>query len=108
VRRVIVRVDGMRAALLEEVEVGRRYRLVYLAGYDGPPVSLTLPSRREPYEFEGFPPFFEGLLPEGQQLEGLLRQARLDGGDLLGQLIAVGSDLVGAVTVEETASEDPA
>lgn len=103
----MVRVHGRRAALLEEVDLGRRYRLAYLAGYDGPPVSLTLPPRPEPYDFDRFPPFFEGLLPEGQQLEGLLRQARLDGGDLLGQLIAVGSDLVGAVTVEEIASEDP-
>jgi serine/threonine-protein kinase HipA len=52
------------------------------------------------YEFKTFPPFFDGLLPEGAQLEGLLRLKKLDRSDYFGQLISVGQDLVGAVTVE--------
>jgi serine/threonine-protein kinase HipA len=58
-----------------------------------------MPVRPEPYRFNGFPPFFDGLLPEGFQLEALLRQAKLDRHDYLGQLLQVGSDMVGSVTV---------
>ncbi len=43
----------------------------------------------------------EGLLPEGEMLGGLLRQLKIDAKDLFSQLMAVGRDLVGAVTVEE-------
>ena len=53
------------------------------------------------YKFDKFPPFFDGLLPEGIQLEGLLKIRKIDKNDLLSQLIAVGEDLVGAVTVKE-------
>jgi len=52
------------------------------------------------YEYDKFPPFFEGLLPEGMMLDGLLRYAKIDRNDLMAQLIAVGGDLVGNVTVE--------
>ena len=99
-RRARVLVHGEPAGILEEVERGRRYRLAYLKGYGGPPVSLTMPVRPEAYEFARFPPFFDGLLPEGPQLEGLLRRSRIDADDEFSQLIAVGRDLVGAVTVE--------
>ena len=53
------------------------------------------------YTFNKFPPFFEGLLPEGIQLEGLLKLNKIDRNDLFSQLIAVGDDVVGAVTVKE-------
>jgi serine/threonine-protein kinase HipA len=94
-----VLVHGRLAGQLEQLEVGRRFRFTYRKDYDGPAVSLTMPGSRETYEFEGFPPFFDGLLPEGQQLEGLLRQAKIDASDCFAQLLAVGADLVGAVTV---------
>ena len=64
-------------------------------------MSLTLPVQGQPHEFPGFPPFFDGLLPEGVMLEGLLRLRKLDRRDGFGQLLAVGGDLVGAVTVRE-------
>jgi len=78
-----------------------KYIFEYDEGYHGLPVSLTMPILQKRYEFENFPPFFEGLLPEGPQLEALLRQAKLDRFDYFGQLLAVGTDLVGAITVEE-------
>jgi serine/threonine-protein kinase HipA len=53
------------------------------------------------YTFTGFPPFFEGLLPEGIQLDGLLLLKKIDKNDLFSQLIAVGDDVVGAVTIKE-------
>ncbi|CDR34237.1 HipA N-terminal domain-containing protein [Criblamydia sequanensis] len=59
-----------------------------------------MPTTKQVYEYDKFPPFFEGLLPEGMMLEGLLRHAKLDRDDLIGQLITVGKDLVGNVTVE--------
>nr|WP_272913373.1 HipA N-terminal domain-containing protein [Criblamydia sequanensis] len=65
-----------------------------------PSISLEMPTTKQVYEYDKFPPFFEGLLPEGMMLEGLLRHAKLDRDDLIGQLITVGKDLVGNVTVE--------
>ena len=55
------------------------------------------------HEFDRFPPAFEGLLPEGIQLEAMLRRYKLDRSDLFGQLIIAGQDLVGALTVKELA-----
>ena len=86
-----------RVAQLESGE----WRFVYEPGYTGPPVSLSLSVRVEPYLFAAFPPFLEGLLPEGAQLEALLRQLKIDRGDCFRQLIAVGQDVVGALTVVE-------
>jgi serine/threonine-protein kinase HipA len=99
-RRANVYVSGGWIGTLEELKGGARYRFSYRDGYDGPPVSLTMPIGRPVYEFDRFPPFFEGLLPEGEMLAGLLAQRKLDVDDYFGQLIAVGQDLVGAVTVE--------
>ncbi|MCX6868930.1 MAG: HipA N-terminal domain-containing protein, partial [Verrucomicrobia bacterium] len=49
------------------------WAFLYAGGYAGPPVSLTLPVRAASYDFAAFPAFLEGLLPEGPQLEALLR-----------------------------------
>lgn len=76
----------------------------YLDSYEGAPVSLTMPVARREFNFDGFPPFFEGLLPEGDMLEGLLRQRKIDRADLFAQLVAVGAETVGAVTVTEETS----
>ena len=99
-REALVRVHGVAAAVLTESVDRREYRFVYLDDYQGPPVSLALPLTMGPFVFDRFPPFFDGLLPEGAQLEALLRAVKLDREDCLGQLLAVGADLVGAVTVE--------
>lgn len=86
---------------LIETENGREYSFQYEQGYNGPPISLTMPVREESYRFNEFPPFFDGLLPEGFQLEALLRQKKLDRDDKFGQLLIVGADTVGAVTIKE-------
>lgn len=98
-RRAVVCVDGARAGILEEEERNRRYSFTYDETYSGAPISLTMPPRKEPYPFRAFPPFFDGPLPEGEQLEALLRSRKIDREDFLAQLLAVGSDLVGNVTV---------
>ena len=88
------------AGMLEEFEVGR-WRFTYADGYAGEPVSLTMPLAQRVHEFDRFPPVFEGLLPEGIQLEAMLRRYKLDRADLFGQLIVAGQDLVGSLTVKE-------
>jgi serine/threonine-protein kinase HipA len=73
----------------------------YDSEYQGPPISLTMPLEKMSYHFKQFPAFFDGLLPEGPQLEALLRQNKIDKYDYFSQLIAVGNELVGAITVSE-------
>ena len=102
-RRARILVKGVEAGTLTELIQGKEYVFEYLNDYNGLEVSLTLPTNVKIYKFDKFPPFFEGLLPEGTQLEGLLKIRKIDKRDLLSQIIAVGEDLVGVVTVEEIA-----
>ena len=92
---------GKPAGILIQDENLINYTFHYDKGYSGPAISHTLPIKVETYTFTKFPAFFEGLLPEGVQLEALLRLRKIDRNDLFNQLIVVGHDLVGAVTVEE-------
>ncbi len=93
--------DNYFAGILTESEDGKVYCFQYEPDYSGPPVSLTMLVREEVYRYDEFPPFFDGLLPEGFQLEALLRQKKLDRNDKFGQLLIIGADTVGAVTVKE-------
>lgn len=98
-RKARVLVNGVPAGILEELGENR-YRFSYQVDYQHSPVSLTMPIDNPVYEFNQFPPFFEGLLPEGIQLEALLRKYKLDKNDYFAQLLQVGGDLVGAITIE--------
>ncbi len=100
-RQVRIYLHGVRAGMLLEHERGNDYMFRYDDAYDGPPVSLSLPLSQREYRFEGFPAFLEGLLPEGDMLEGLLRQTKIDRSDCFAQLTAVGHDMVGAITIQE-------
>ncbi len=99
-RKAEVQQQGRLAGVLEETD-RQHYRFTYAPGYAGEPVSLALPVRPEPYEFDRLPPVFEGLLPEGQQLDALLRQFKVDRQDLFTQLLLVGGNVVGSLTVTE-------
>jgi serine/threonine-protein kinase HipA len=88
---------------LTELKRGKEYVFEYLDEYEGTEISRTMPTNVKVYKFDKFPPFFDGLLPEGFQLEGLLKIRKIDKNDLLSQLIAVGEDLIGVVTVKEIA-----
>ena len=99
-RKAEVHQQGILAGVLAESD-RRHYQFTYAPGYQGEPVSLALPVRTESYKFDGFPPVFEGLLPEGVQLEALLRIHKVDKGDLFQQLLIVGQDVVGSLTVRE-------
>ncbi|MCR8668678.1 HipA N-terminal domain-containing protein [Aestuariibaculum sp. M13] len=97
-------VHGNRAGLLTE-NSPNNYHFEYDDNYDGEPVSLTMPIDHKKYSYTSFPPFFEGLLPEGIMLEGLLKIAKIDKKDYFSQLITTGNDLVGAVTVKPMENE---
>lgn len=98
-RQAIVYVHGNRAGILTEMNANEYY-FEYDENYQGEAVSLTMPVNHKKYGYKSFPPFFEGLLPEGIMLEGLLRIAKIDKTDYFSQLLATGNDLVGAVTVK--------
>jgi serine/threonine-protein kinase HipA len=105
-RKALIRLMGVPAGILIEHEMNRRYTFEYLDEYNGRPVSLTMPLAARSYAFSEFPPFFDGLLPEGIMLEGLLRQRKIARNDCFSQLIAVGLDMPGAVTAEEMGDEN--
>lgn len=101
-RRAKIEDNFQIAGVLTEVEPQKHYVFEYDQSYAGQGVSLTMPKKRQlRYEFTQFPPFFEGLLPEGLQLESLLRTHKIDRNDLFSQLLAVGADTVGAITISE-------
>lgn len=103
-RKAIILVHNKRAGILSENATGG-YEFFYDDNYEGEPVSLTMPLHTKTYSFAKFPSFFEGLLPEGIMLEGLLKIGKIDKNDFFAQLIATGNDLVGAVTVKEWKDE---
>ncbi|STX27985.1 HipA protein [Legionella beliardensis] len=98
--KACVSVNGVEAGILEKLNDGK-YKFAYHPDYQGAPVSLTMPLANKVYEYEVFPPFFEGLLPEGVMLEALLRKYKIDKNNYFEQLIKVGQDVVGAVTIEK-------
>ena len=97
-RKAKVLVCNTEAGIFTEVEFGKKYRFEYSEEYNGQPVSLTMPVDRKFYDFNTFPPFFDGLLPEGFQLEGLLKFGKIDRSDLFSQLVATG---VGNIIIKE-------
>lgn len=100
-RKAKVFVNGKEAGILTEFEAEKMYRFQYHEGYNAHPVSLTMPVNQQYWDFDTFPSFFDGLLPEGMQLEGLLKIRKIDRDDCFSQLMAVGEDMIGAVTVRE-------
>jgi serine/threonine-protein kinase HipA len=100
-RKTKIFVQGVEAGIFSEIKQGTEYIFEYNDGYTGLEISRTMPKNVQVYKFNKFPPFFDGLLPEGFQLDGLLKINKIDKNDLFSQLIAVGEDLVGVVTVKE-------
>lgn len=103
-RKAVVYIHDIRAGILSYEDNGK-YIFSYDNDYALTPVSLTMPVSHRTYSFNDFPPFFEGLLPEGIMLEGLLKINEIDKKDYLSQLIEIGADLVGAVTVKAIDNE---
>lgn len=100
-RKAKVYVNGIEAGILTELVKGNDYVFEYHDNYNSLEISRTMPVSQRIYKFNKFPPFFDGLLPEGVQLEGLLKIKKIDRSDYFSQLIAIGEDMVGVVTVKE-------
>lgn len=99
-KKANVYVENVLAGCLIEWEKNKHYEFSYFKDYSGKPVSLTLPISNKSYSFNKFPPFFEGLLPEGFMLDALLRKAKIDKDDRFEQLMRIGKEVVGNVTIE--------
>lgn len=99
-KKAKVYIQNIEAGLFIE-HSKNKYTFEYLSNYKGEPVSLTMPVKSEPYYYDSFPPFFEGLLPEGFNLVQLLRLRKIDATDYFSQLIYIGSDVIGAVSIIE-------
>ena len=97
-KKAVVKIHEVRAGVFTEKN-RTSYIFQYDEGYSGSPISLTMSVQTKAYEFDHFPPFFDGLLPEGIQLQGLLKINKIDKYDYFKQLLATGGDLVGAVTI---------
>lgn len=82
------------------------YAFQYLPNYHGDPISLTMPVKEEPYIYDKFPPFFEGLLPEGYNKNQLLSLRKIDERDYFSILMYIGQDVVGATTISEITNND--
>lgn len=84
------------------IEYSRKhYTFAYLPDYHGEPISLTMSNKKEVYTYNCFPPYFEGLLPEGFNREQLLRLRKIDAADYFSLLMYIGTDVVGAATISE-------
>lgn len=102
-RRAVVSLKGRRIGLLVETPSGTRftYDKNYASRPDARALSPKLPVRIEPYEATGLLPFFDNLLPEGDQLAILVRQRKLDERDKFGLLLATLPTSVGDVQVHQ-------
>ena len=110
--KAIVYVKQIPAAVLvKHAQPGpQQYELQYLPEYLGAPpchmVCYQLPPRPEPYYSEHLFPFFESLLPEGENLARVCYELRLDENDRFSQLLRLARhDTIGDVTVQELVEE---
>lgn len=91
------------AGILAEVDGG--YSFSYDPNYENnttlPPISLTLPKRKEPYYSKVLFPFFDGLIPEGWLLNVVTRNWKIDIHDRFGLLLLSCKDCIGAISVQE-------
>ena len=99
-RQARIFIHNIPAGILTEIN-RNEYHVEYNPNYTGQPISLTMPIQNKLFHFNKFPPFFEGLLPEGMMLEALLRRNKINKDDYFSQLMLTGEDMIGAVTVKE-------
>ncbi len=77
------------------------YDEIYLASRR-PAIALTLPKRQEPYKSKELFPFFEGLLPEGENRKLYCMSLKIDPRDSYRLLLKLaGKETIGAITVME-------
>lgn len=103
-RKCIVLVNGINAGSLVETDNPREYIFQYLDTYIDrslPPISLSMPLRKEAYRSRFLFPYFSNLLSEGENRELQASLHHLDYEDDFGILLTTAQfDTVGAVTVK--------
>ncbi len=104
-RELSVYTNEIKAGVLSEAHPGYGYTFIYDADYlasDQPPVSVTLPKRKEAYQSEHLFPFFTNMLPEGANRKVICRTLKLDEEDYFGLLTAMANqDFIGAVQLKK-------
>ncbi len=104
-RALNVYMNDSKAGVLTEAYPGKGYSFCYDENYlssEQPPISVTLPKRREKYESEYLFPFFTNMLPEGANRRVICRALKIDENDFFGLLTAMADkDFIGAVEVRK-------
>lgn len=104
-RELSVYTNEIKAGVLSEAHPGYGYTFIYDADYlasDQPPVSVTLPKRKEAYQSEHLFPFFTNMLPEGANRKVICRTLKIDEEDYFGLLTAMANqDFIGAVQLKK-------
>lgn len=75
-----------------------RYEQNYLKS-SAPPISVTLPKKKESFESNRLFGFFDGLIPEGWLLDLITHNYAIKAKDRMGLLLTTCSDAIGAVSV---------
>lgn len=97
--------NGKLAGVLKK-EAPDHYVFTYTDDYhtdiEMPPVSLTLPKKKQEHHSTVLFPFFAGLLSEGVNKDIQCRLLRIDEEDDFTRLLkTAGDDTIGAITVKE-------
>ena len=102
-RQCKVYVHDMEAGILQETD-DRQYIYTYNDRYEGDPVCLAMPVRREPYRSVHLFPYFFNMLSEGANRQTQSQLLHIDENDDFGILLATAQeDTIGAVTVKPIA-----
>jgi len=78
-------------------ELGFAYSEAWLDRADAPPLSVSLPKRREPFSRRECRPFFGGLLPEESQREAVAQVLGVSRANDFALLDRLGGDVAGAL-----------
>lgn len=99
-RQCKVFVLGKEAGLLQETD-DRKYIFTYREDYQGEPVCLAMPVKREPYRSNHLFPYFYNMLSEGSNRQVQAMLLHLDENDDFGIMMATAQhDVIGAVTIK--------
>lgn len=108
-RQLAVYMNNMKAGVLTEALPGKDYAFCYDDAYlssEQPPVSVTLPKRKEEFRSEHLFPFFTNMVPEGANRKVICRSNRIDEHDFFGMLMAMADkDFIGAVNVRRLSDD---